>query len=178
MPADGISPPLNDSAAPIGRPRHRKAPPDSGPPSPLKFPRPSASLRKSLSQIKQRNRLNPNHQPNSLKRKQRLPHPKLNPLPTGGPPPPTGVLATGADGVATIRIALPAALILRLLSANRVPSGPPVATLHLQSLKKNLQPPLNVRRARLLKIPRRFPRQAFAAATVIPASLPAFPSSK
>ena len=178
MPADGISPPLNDSAALIGRPRHRKAPPASAPPSPLKFPRLSASLRKSLSQIKQRNRLNPNRQPNSLKRKQRLPHPKLNLLPTGGPALPIGVPATGADGAATTRIALPDARNHPLLSANRVPSGPPVATLHLQSLKKNLQPPLNVRRARLLKIPRRFPRQAFAVATAIPASLLVFPNSK
>src|SRR5882762_7369790 len=92
MPAGGISPPPNASAAPIGRPRRRKAPRGWEPPSLRKSRPQSPSRPKNRLLVKRTNRtkrLNPNRNASRLKHKPTPLHP--NPLPNRDPSPPIGV---------------------------------------------------------------------------------------
>jgi hypothetical protein len=177
MQADGISLPPSASAAPIGRPRRRKAPRGWVPRSlrksllplrSLKEHRPRAkrikrqrlSLRKS-SQKQRRLGLGPN--------RKRLWDAVLCPL--------GQVRGTGADGAATTRIALPVALTTPLGSANRGRSGHR-EDIHPRRAKRKLPLPLNVRPARPLKTHPTFQLPVSAGAPATPAWLRGLLSSK
>jgi hypothetical protein len=167
MQADGISLPPSASAAPIGRPRRRKAPRGWAPRSlrksllPFRSPkkhRPRAkrikrqrlSLRKS-SQKQRRLGLSPN--------RKRLWDAVLRPL--------GQVRGIGADGAATTRIVLPVALTTPLGSANRGRSGHREG-IHPRRPKRKLRLPLNGRRARPSKTHPRFQLPVSAGALAIP----------
>ena len=178
MPAGGISPPPNASAAPTGKPRRRKAPHGWAPPNPRKSQPPSASRRKNRLPVNRAKRPNPNRKPNRLTRKRHPWNPKLNPLPNGGPPPPIGVPGTGAVGAATILIVLPAVRIIPLGSVNHGRLDPRAVTHHRHPPKKKPRLLRNVLRAHRPRNPRKFRLQVFAAATAIPAWLRALRNSK
>ena len=177
MPAGGISPPLNDSAAPIGRPRRRKAQPGLGP----------RSLRKSRLPLRSRRK----HRPTARRSKRPIPSPrkskwKQNRLglnlnrkrQRGAAPLPRGqVRGIGAVGAATTRTALPAGLSIPPASANHGHWDQLVGTHH-QLPKRNLPLPLNGRPARLSMIPRKYPPRVFAGVTAIPGWLRGLRNSK
>jgi len=177
MPAGGISPPPNASAAPIGRPKRRKAPCGWAPRSPRKsrlpfrkrrkVPRPEKCCkRQRLSQRKssqKQRRLGL-----SLNRKRLWDAVQL---------PPGQVRGIGAGGAAMTRIALPVALTTPLGSANRSRSGHREGT-HLRPPKRKLPLPLNARRAGLSKTHRRFQPPVFAGAPAIRGWLRGFRNSK
>src|SRR5258708_28219239 len=108
----GISAGANASAAPIGRPRRRKAPRGWEPPSLRKSRPESPSRPKNRLLAKRTNRtkrLNPNRNASRLKPKPTPLHP--NPLPHRDPSRPIGVPGTGVDGAGTTRtVLLPARL--------------------------------------------------------------------
>lgn len=93
----------------------------------------------------------------------------LNALPIGGPPPPIGAPGIGAGDAATTRTALTVGLTLRAPGiANHGLSGHRVGIPHHRLPKKKLLLLRNAPHARVEKIPRRFPRRAFAGVTETP----------
>src|SRR5258708_10228188 len=129
MPAGGISPPPNASAAPIGRPRRRKAPRGWEPPS-LRKSRPQPRSRPKNRLLAKRtnrtNRLNPNRNASRLKHKPTPLHP--NPLPNQDPAPPIGGPGTGVGGAGPARtVLLPAGLTPPPANPNPGRSAPTLA---------------------------------------------------
>jgi len=174
MPAGGISPPPNVSAAPTGRPRRRKAPRASARRNPRRSRLPLARRKKLQAPLRRRKRVNPN--PRTRKSKPN-PHP-LNPNPrpqsTAVPLPPIGVLVIGADGVAMTRTVPPAGRNILPVNANRGRWVHREGTRRRRLPKKRLLLLLNVRRALRLKNPRKFQRRAFADVTATPDLLRVF----
>ncbi len=180
MPEDGISPQPSASAAPIGRPRRRKAPRGWVPPSPRKSRLPFRSRRKRRQPAKRSRRLR-----QSLRKSSRKPRRlglglKLNRRrPWDAVLHPLGqVRGSGADGAATTHIALPVALTTPPGSVNHAHSDLREGTRPRRLPKRKLQLPLNVLRARLAKNPRKSPRRAFAGDTAIPGWLRGFRNLK
>jgi hypothetical protein len=102
----------------------------------------------------------------------------LNPLPRGGPPSDQAP-GIGAGAAATTRTALPVGLTLRAPgSANHGLSGHRVGIPRHRLPKKKLLLLRNVPHVRVEKIPRRFPRRAFAVVTETPDWLRGFRSWK
>ncbi len=178
MPAGGISPPPKDSAVPTGRPRRRKAPHGLAPPNPRKFRSPSASRPKNRLSVNRVNQPNPNRKASRLSPRQHPRNPKLKPLPSGVPPHPIGVPGTGVEGAATIRTVLLVARTLPRVSVNHARLGLHEATHRRHPPRKNHRLLRSVLHAHCPRNPPKFPRRAFAAATVIPAWPRALRNSK
>jgi len=173
-PAGGISPRQNDSAAPIGRPRHRKAPLGLAPRSPRKSRLPFRSRRRHRRPAKRIKRQRLSRRKSSRK-ENRL---RNRMWPWDGVPLPLGqVPGIGVDGAATTRTALPGGQTIPRGSANHGRSGPHVGTRHRRP-KRKLPLPLNARRGRLSKIPQKYRRRAFAGGMAIPGWLRVYRSSK
>ena len=103
----------------------------------------------------------------------------LNPLPSGGPPPPIGAPGIGAGDAVTTRTVLPVELTLRAPgNANHGLLGHRVGIPRHRLPKKKLLLLRNVPHVRVEKIPRRFPRRAFAVVTETPDWLRGFRSWK
>jgi len=181
MPAGGISPPPNDFAARIGRPKRRKAPRGWAPRSPRKSQLPFRNRKKRRRPAKcsRQQRPSPSPSPRKSSQKQRRLGLSLNRkrLRDAVLRPPGQVRGIGADGAAMTRIVLPVALTTPLDSANRGRWGHREGT-HLRRPKRKLPLPLNARRARPSKTHPRFQLPVSVGALATPAWLRGFRNSR